>query len=108
MGAADAHAGRQIHDWERAYWIERVKSERLAFDSQSVRPYFAFERVKQGILEISAELYGVRFERNTSEPRWHPSVECYDVFEQNGERSPARNLNGRPFTRRFHRTSYLH
>jgi len=77
----------QIHDWERAYWIERVKSERLAFDSQSVRPYFAFERVKQGILEVSAALYGVRFEKNTSEPRWHPSVECYDVFEKDGNLS---------------------
>ena len=30
-----------IHDWERGYWIERVKAEQLGFDSQAVRPYFA-------------------------------------------------------------------
>ncbi|MEO6708555.1 MAG: M3 family metallopeptidase [Planctomycetota bacterium] len=76
----------EIHDWERAYWIERVKSERLSFDSQSVRPYFAYANVVRGVLEISAELYGVRFEKNSGEPGWHPSVECYDVIEQSGER----------------------
>lgn len=77
----------QIHDWERAYWIERVKAERLSFDSQSVRPYFPFANVKRGVLEISAELYSVRFEKNRDEPRWHPSVECYDVYDANGTKS---------------------
>jgi len=77
----------RVHDWERAYWIERVKAERLAFDSQSVRPYFAYANVARGVLEISAELYGVSFVRNDAEPRWHPAVECYDVFESDGSRS---------------------
>ena len=75
-----------IHDWERAYWIERVKAERLAFDSQAVRPYFAYANVARGVLDITSELYGVRFEKNLEEPRWHPSVECFDVLEQDGER----------------------
>ncbi|MBK8178347.1 MAG: hypothetical protein IPK67_05510 [Planctomycetes bacterium] len=76
----------RVHDWERAYWIERVKAERLAFDSQSVRPYFAYANVARGVLEISAELYGVSFVRNDAEPRWHPAVECYDVFDSDGSR----------------------
>ena len=77
----------EIHDWERAYWIERVKTERLSFDSQSVRPYFPYSNVVRGVLDCSAELYGVRFEKNLTEPRWHPSVECYDVYEADGRRS---------------------
>ena len=76
-----------IHDWERAYWIERFKAERLSFDSQSVRPYFPFANVKRGVLAVSADLFGVRFELNLSEPRWHSSVECYDVFEPDGQHS---------------------
>jgi thimet oligopeptidase len=76
----------QIHDWERSWWIEQYKSKRLSFDSQSVRPYFAFEQVKRGVLAISSALYGVRFEVNTSEERWHPDVECFDVFDQDGTR----------------------
>lgn len=89
-------AAHEIHDWERAYWIEQVKAQRLSFDSQSVRPYFAYANVARGVLETSAELYGVRFEKNLDEPRWHPSVECYDVFEPGGERSARLWLDMHP------------
>jgi thimet oligopeptidase len=89
-------AAREIHDWERAYWIERVKAERLSFDSQAVRPYFAYANVARGVLAISAELYGVRFEKNQDEPRWHPSVECYDVIETDGRRSARLWLDMHP------------
>jgi thimet oligopeptidase len=71
----------QVHDWERSYWIERVKADRLGFDSQSVRPYFKYENVRDGVLATSAALYSVEFKRNPGIPVWHPSVECYDVFD---------------------------
>jgi thimet oligopeptidase len=71
-----------VHDWEKAYWIERVKARRFQFDSQSVRPYFAYANVRDGVLATSATLYGVHFRRNPSEPVWHPSVECYDVIDR--------------------------
>lgn len=70
-----------IHEWERAYWIERLKAERLRFDSQTVRPYFAYRAVRDGLLATSAALYGIEFRRNESEPRWDPSVECYDLVD---------------------------
>ncbi|TDJ72936.1 MAG: peptidase M3 [Planctomycetota bacterium] len=60
---------------------ERVKRSRYGFDSQSVRPYFAYERVQQGILATSAALYGVQFAPCDSVPVWHPSVECFELLE---------------------------
>ncbi len=74
-----------IHEWERAHWTERVKARKLAFDSQSVRPYFPFERVRDGVLATSASLYGIEFRRYLAQPVWHESVECYEVLER-GER----------------------
>jgi thimet oligopeptidase len=71
-----------VHDWERAYWAERIKSTKLGFDSQSVRPYFAYAKVRDGVLATSAALYGIEFARNTTEPVWHASVECYDVIDR--------------------------
>lgn len=78
-----------IHDWERAHWIERHKAERLAFDSQALRPYFAYADVQRGLLEIASELYGVRFVRNDDAAQsegWHAGIECYDVVDGDGAR----------------------
>jgi thimet oligopeptidase len=84
----DDPGARLIHDWERGYYTERVKSRVLGFDSQSVRPYFAYENVRDGVLATSAALYGVEFRRDRTRPVWHPSVECYEVVDD--ERVVAR------------------
>jgi len=75
-------SAERIHDWERTYWTERVKARRLGFDSQSVRPYFAYANVRDGVLSTSALLFGIEFVRRPDEPVWHPTVECYDVHER--------------------------
>ena len=77
-----------LHDWERGYWTERFKARALGFDSQSVRPYFAYRNVRDGVLATSAALFGVEFRRDRERPVWHPSVECYEVVD--GERVVAR------------------
>lgn len=70
-----------VEEWEKAYWEERVKQESYAFNSQEIRPYFEYARVKDGLLSLSSELFGITFTRITTET-WHPSVEVYDVFEE--------------------------
>lgn len=70
-----------IRDWERGFWIERAKSRLFGFDSQLVRPYFAYERVRDGVLATSAALYGLEFRRDANARPWHPSVECYEVID---------------------------
>jgi thimet oligopeptidase len=77
-----------LHDWERGYWTERFKARALGFDSQSVRPYFAYANVRDGVLATSAALYGVEFRRDRARAVWHHSVECYEVVD--GERVVAR------------------
>ncbi len=72
----------EIRDWERFYWIERLKSTRFGFDSQLVRPYFAYRSVRDGVLATSSALFGLAFAKNTSVELWHPSVECFDVVDR--------------------------
>ena len=69
----------------RDYYEERVKAERYDFDSQEVRPYFAFERVRHGILDVTARLFGIEYRRVEDPVAWAPGVETYDVYED-GER----------------------
>ncbi|MDC8760521.1 M3 family metallopeptidase [Janthinobacterium fluminis] len=63
------------------YWVEQYRRERYAFDAQSVRPYFAYERVEAGILDAAAKIFRVRFQAVKDARVWHPSVTVFDVFD---------------------------
>ena len=80
----DVPGATDVKAWENTYYSELVRKSSYNFDSQSVRPYFVYDRVKQGLFEIAAKLYGIQI-RPADVPVWHPSVEAYDVLE-NGQR----------------------
>ena len=66
---------------EKSYFQEQVRRSSFNFDSQSVRPYFPYERVKQGILDTAATLFHVSFQREEGVPAWDPSVETWQVID---------------------------
>ncbi len=74
----------EVFPWEVSYLLERVQTEQFAFDSQRMRPYFEYARVKAGLMEVAAQLFGVSFARREDVPVWHDEVDVYDVLE-NGE-----------------------
>ncbi|MHB1743792.1 MAG: M3 family metallopeptidase, partial [Acidobacteriaceae bacterium] len=75
------------------YWYEQYRRAAFDFDSQSVRPYFPYERVQQGILDTAAKLFHVEFrpvplEGPDAAARWDSSVTAWDVYDrprQSGE-----------------------
>ncbi|MEO7539817.1 MAG: M3 family metallopeptidase, partial [Pyrinomonadaceae bacterium] len=70
-----------LNRWETGYYAELVKRESYSFDSQKIRPYLPYESVKQGVLDVSSKLFGVTFKQVKDAPVWHPSVECWEMFE---------------------------
>ena len=80
----DSPGATTLNAWERRYYTELVRRASYAFDSQSVRPYFPYDRVRDGVLDISSRLFGFEFRRVPALAVWHPSVEPYEVFE-NGQ-----------------------
>jgi thimet oligopeptidase len=66
---------------ERSYYQELVRRSQYNFDSQSVRPYFPYQRVKQGILDTAATLFHVEFRREEGAPAWDPTVETWQVVD---------------------------
>ena len=76
----DDPSATAVNRWESGYLRELVRRSSYHFDSQKVRPYFPYEAVKQGVLDLSSRLFGLTFQR-VSVPVWHPSVEAYEMFE---------------------------
>ena len=78
----DQPAVARVEPWDAEVLKESVRAEQLGFEAQSVRPYFAFARVQQGVLDVTARLFGLEYRRVEQAPVWHPEVTCFDVFER--------------------------
>jgi len=73
-------SAQTIGEWEVNYYLERVKAERFQFDTRTVRPYFEYRAVKQAVLDLNAQLFGLTFNPVGQHPDvWHPSVETFEV-----------------------------
>jgi thimet oligopeptidase len=77
----DQPGAERVEPWDSAYLQERVKAEQYGFESQSVRPYFEYQRVKDGVLDVTGALFGIAYRRVEGAPVWHPDVDVYDVTE---------------------------
>ena len=74
-----------IEGHESSYLEEAYKKEKFAFDSQQLRPYFAYNSVRDGLLKVTGELFNIRYELVEDAQVWHESVSTYDVFDENGK-----------------------
>ncbi|MCA1981838.1 M3 family metallopeptidase [Nocardioides nematodiphilus] len=75
---------RDVPDAERvalsdsAYYRNLVFAERFDLDTQLVRTYFDFPKVRAGLLEVTGRLFGVRYDQ-VDVTTWHEDVASYDV-----------------------------
>ncbi len=68
---------------DRSYYNEQLRRADFDFDSQSARPYFPYDRVQQGILDVASRLFQVTFRPAKDAQVWDPSVTAWDVFDGN-------------------------
>jgi thimet oligopeptidase len=73
---------KEVFDYEASYYAELVRRSQYNFDSQSVRPYFPFQQVKQGILDAASDLFRVTFKQEPNVPSWDPTVETWIVLDK--------------------------
>lgn len=103
----DQPDAQQVEPWQSRFLTERVKRRRFNFDSQSVRPYFGYARVRDGILATTETLFGVEIRRVEDAENWHGAVETYDVYE-GGKRSARFHLDMFPREGKFKHAALFH
>ena len=70
--------GEPVGTWDTQYLLERVKARKYSYDGRELRPYFEYRAVRQAILDLSSELFGLTF-TPVGRELWHPSVETFSV-----------------------------
>ncbi|SFC92516.1 thimet oligopeptidase [Nocardioides terrae] len=75
----DVPGASSITSSDLGYYQELVRKEQLEVDSHLVRTYFDFSKVRQGLLDVTGRLFGLRYEPVEC-ATWHDDVTSYDVF----------------------------
>ena len=71
----------KIEPWNNAYLGRQVQQSLYAYDRQESRQYFAYNQVRDGILTLTQDLFGVEI-RPWKTAVWDPSVEPYELLDR--------------------------
>jgi len=81
----DDPKAERIEVWDRFYYVGKVRQEKYSFDSQTVRKYMPFDRVKDGIFDLYSKLFDVTFHQLSDAPVWHEDVLAYSMRSDGNE-----------------------
>lgn len=69
-------------DWR--YYFEKAKHDKFNLSEDSLKPYFKFENVREGIFYVADRLYGIKFTKLEGVPVPHPEAEAFKCTEADG------------------------
>jgi thimet oligopeptidase len=75
----DDPSAKNIGTWDIQYHLARAKDERFRFDPREVRPYLEYGSVRQAILDLAAQLFGLVFTKIEPDESWHEDAEHFAV-----------------------------
>ncbi|WP_245774461.1 M3 family metallopeptidase [Rugamonas rubra] len=71
-------------DW--AFYTDKVRAQRFAFDENQLKPYFELNNVlTNGVFFAAGKLYGLTFKERKDLPVYNPDVRVFDVFDADGK-----------------------
>ena len=76
--------GSTVEPWDWAYYAEKVRKAKYALDEEQTKPYFQMENVRQGVFDLTTELFGLKYEKLDDIPVYHPDVEGFKVTDADG------------------------
>ena len=69
-----------VGDWQKTYLEELIKNEVYQLDSQEIRQYFSYDKVRDGIFGLVEDMFAVEIEPWEAEA-WHSSVETWQIVD---------------------------
>jgi len=73
----------ELMPWDFSYYSERLKKEKYNVSDAEVKPYFALDKVKDGVFGLATRLYGVTFNK-IDVPVYNEAAECFEVLDGDG------------------------
>ena len=75
----------KLAPWDWAYYTEKVRKAKYAYDETELKPYLELDSVlEKGVFYAAGQLYGLTFERRTDLPVYQPDVRVYEAHNADG------------------------
>jgi peptidyl-dipeptidase Dcp len=84
--AARGEPSFELQPWDWAYYTEKVRQAKYAFDESQLKPYLEMDNVlKNGVFYAANQVYGLTFKERHDLPVYHEDVRVFDVFDKDGK-----------------------
>lgn len=70
----------RIEYWQTGWLSPKVQARLFDYDPLEARRYFAYDQVRDGVLRLTQDLFGVEI-RPWQTPVWHEDVEAYELLD---------------------------
>jgi peptidyl-dipeptidase Dcp len=78
--------GFQVGAQDWAFYTDKVRQAKYAFDESQLKPYFELNNVVQkGVFFAANKEFGISFKERKDLPVYDPDVRVFDVFDANGK-----------------------
>jgi thimet oligopeptidase len=77
--AKDPTARLCVWDWR--YYTNQSKKQQLAFDAESLRQFFPYEKVHAGLFAIYGKIFGLKFQSLSQPDKWTDRLELWSVTD---------------------------
>ncbi|MFH1195646.1 MAG: M3 family metallopeptidase [bacterium] len=75
----------KLEQWDISYYSEKLKMAKYSFDDETLRPYFQFDTVLKGLLNVINNLFGLQLVERTDIPVYEKDVKAFEVTEADGK-----------------------
>lgn len=78
--------GFQLAPWDWAFYSEKVRQKKYAFDGEQLKPYFELDRVlRDGVFFAATKLFGITFKERKDLPVYQEDVRVFEVIDADGQ-----------------------
>ncbi|MFC4871647.1 M3 family metallopeptidase [Negadavirga shengliensis] len=74
----------ELAPWDWRYYEEKLRQKKFDLDEQEVKPYFALDKVQEGVFMVVNKLWGITLQEIPDIPTYHPEAKAYEVKEADG------------------------
>jgi thimet oligopeptidase len=78
----DSPDAAKLSEWNAARARVQLGQEGFGVDPEEVRKYFSYQNSRDGLIELTQDLFGVRIRRWTTKV-WAPTVDAFEMLEGN-------------------------
>jgi thimet oligopeptidase len=81
-GLLEADTGdRVVRLWDAPYYDQRIRAKDHGVDPEEVSAYLGLETAFDGLLALTAEVFGLRYAEVADPRAWHPDVRLFEVLD---------------------------